>query len=97
MKKLLFNFFHFSHLRARPAIDRVGLGVFCAFSLQLNDQFWAVRWADSHLEKFRPDTWHWPALAGANGRSLVSVVPRQYGRVLQLQLRFVQGLVLALQ
>jgi hypothetical protein len=40
--------------------------VFCAFSLQLNDQLGAVCWADSHLEEFRPGPWYWPALAGAN-------------------------------
>jgi len=66
MKKLLFNFFDSSHLGARPAVDRIGLGVLCAFSLQLDNQLGAVRWADSHLEEFRPDPWHWPALTGAN-------------------------------
>lgn len=66
MKKLLFNFFHARHLGARPAIDRIGLGVFCALGLQLNDHFGAVCWADSHLEEFCPYPWHRPALAGAN-------------------------------
>ena len=66
MKKLLFNFFHPSHLGARPAVNRIGLGVLCTFGLQLDDQLGAVRWADSHFEELCPNTWHWPALTWAN-------------------------------